>query len=232
MVKSYRQRKLERTAFHEASHAVAGVIAGVEFTRVCLTSENKVRDSRGMIVQGYVKMRQPPDWVFPWNWNTNQDVKRAREYFRSNICMTLAGPLGETLFTGVWQQETRGEDSDEALAMHTADIARDSGAYPSWTPKDSRDYVNRLRFQMLETLRAVDVWAAISVVARELLKHKTLTGAKVHALVKRKGTSERGPCGQRSRSLAGIRFPGPTPQAVARGRRGPVSGAQLRLRAC
>lgn len=204
MVKSYRQRKLERTAFHEASHAVAGVIAGVEFTRVCLTPENKACDSHGMVVQGYVKMHRPPDWVFPWNWNTKQDVKRAREYFRNSICMTLAGPLGETLFTGVWQQETRGEDSDEALAMYTADIARDSGAYSSWTPKDSHDYVNRLRFQMLETLRAPDVWAAVNAVAVELVRRNTLTAAQVHSLVKRKGTPEPVPCGQRSRSLAGM----------------------------
>jgi hypothetical protein len=202
MAKSYRERELEKTAFHEASHAVAAALTGIEFTRVCLTPENKACDSHGMVVQGYVKMHRPPDWVSPWNWNTNQDVKRAREYFRSNICMTLAGPLGETLFTGVWQQETRGEDSDEALAMHTADIARD--AYPSWTPKDSRDYVNRLRFQMLETLRAADIWAAVAAVALELVRRKTLTGAEVRALVKRQGMGQRGPCGQRSRSLAGM----------------------------
>ena len=203
MAKCYAQRKLERIAFHEASHAVVAALTGIEFTKACLTPENKVCDSHGMIVTGYVKMHRPPDWVFPWNWNTKQDVKRAREYFRSDICMSLAGPLGETLFTGVWQQETRGDDSDEALAMHTAEIARD--AYPSWTPKDSRDYVNRLRWQMLETLRAPDVWAVVEVVALELVKRKTLTAAQVHSLVKRKGTPERGPCGQRSRSLAGMR---------------------------
>jgi hypothetical protein len=190
MAKSYRQRKLERIAFHESGHAVAAALTGIEFTKVCLTPENKVCDSHGMIVTGYVKTHRPPDWVFPWNWNTKQDVKRAREYFRSDICMTLAGPLGETLFTGVWQQETRGEDSDEALAMHTAEIARD--AYLSWTPKDSRDYVNRLRWQMLETLRTPEVWAAVEVVARELVRRKTLTGAEVRALVKHKGTPERG----------------------------------------
>ena len=183
MTKCYRQRKLERVAYHESCHAVAAVLTGMEFTRVCLTPENKARDSRGMVVQGYVKMHRPPDWVFPWNWNTKQDRGRAREYFRNSICMTLAGPLGETLFTGIWQQETRGEDSDEALAMHTAEIARDSGAYPSWTPKDSRDYVNRLRFQMLETLRAADVWAAIGAVALELVKRKTLNSRRVRVLV-------------------------------------------------
>jgi hypothetical protein len=183
MAKCYQQRKLERIAFHEAGHAVAAVLTGMEFTRVCLTLENKVCDSHGMIVMGSLKLRRCPDWISPWNWNTNQDVKRAREYFRNSIYMTLAGPLAETLFTGIWQQDTRGEDSDEALAMDSADFARD--AYPSWTPKDSRDYVNRLRWQMLETLRAVDVWAAVEVVARELCKRKTLNSTQVHSLVQR-----------------------------------------------
>jgi len=195
MAKCYQQRKLERVAYHESCHAVAAILMGIEFTKVCLTPENKARDSHGMVVQGYVKMHRPPDWVFPWNWNTKQDRGRAREYFRNSICMTLAGPLGETLFTGIWQQETRGEDSDEALAMHTAEIARDSGAYPSWTPKDSRDYVNRLRFQMLETLRAADVWAAIGAVALELVKRKTLNSRRVRVLVEHAR-----PCGTRTKT--------------------------------
>jgi hypothetical protein len=185
MAKCYQQRKLERVAYHESCHAVAAILMGIEFTKVCLTPENKARDSHGMVVQGYVKMHRPPDWVFPWNWNTKQDRGRAREYFRNSIYMTLAGPLAETLFTGIWQQDTRGEDSDEALAMDSADFARD--AYFSWTPKDSRDYVNRLRWQMLETLRAPDVWAVVKVVALELVRRKTLNSTQVHSLVKQQG---------------------------------------------
>ena len=190
MAKCYQQRKLERIAFHEAGHAVAAVLTGMEFTRVCLTLENKVRDSHGMIVLGSLKLRRCPDWVSPQHWNTYQDLDRAREYFRNSIYMTLAGPLAETLFTGIWQQDTRGEDTDEALAMDSANFARN--AYPSWTPKDSREYVNRLRWQMLETLRAPDLWAVVEMVALELVKRKTLTAAKVRALVKRKGAPERG----------------------------------------
>jgi hypothetical protein len=184
MAKSYRQRKLERIAFHESGHAVVAALTGIEFTKVCLTPENKVCDSHGMIVMGSLKLRRCPDWISPWNWNTYQDRNRAREYFRNSICMTLAGPLAETLHTGCWQQDTRGEDSDEALAMDSADFARD--AYSSWTPKDSREYVNRLRWQMLETLRAPDVWAVVKVVALELVKRKTLNSSRVHSLVKRR----------------------------------------------
>ena len=44
-----------------------------------------------------------------------------------------------------------------------------------------------LRFQMLETLRAPDVWAAVEVVAAELLQRNTLRGVEVRALVNQQG---------------------------------------------
>ena len=51
------------------------------------------------------------------------------------------------------------------------------------TPKATRDWVNRLRFQTLEMLRTPDVWAAVDGVARALVRRNTLKGAEVRALV-------------------------------------------------
>jgi hypothetical protein len=105
--------------------------------------------------------------------------------------------LAETLYTKCWQQQSvSDEDTDEAKAWEIADYF--------YTPAKADRWVNRLRFKTLERLRMPDVQAAVDAVARELLRRKTLTAAKVRALVKRQGMGQRGTCGQRSTSLAGM----------------------------
>jgi hypothetical protein len=118
----------------------------------------------------------PPKWANPWL--PVFDRKRGRRYIAENIQMTLAGALAETLHTRCWQQAPGLEDDDESLAL-------DTGRPLHRTPKATREWVNRLRFQMLETLRAPDVWDAVDVVARELLKKSTLRGSEVRALFNR-----------------------------------------------
>lgn len=122
-------------------------------------------------------------------------VKAARDYWARYICVFLAGPLAETLYTRCWQQQPISDENTDEFKVWEITARFDLRA----------DRVNRLRFQTLERLRAPDVWAVVEVVARELCKRKTLNSSRVHSLVKRKGTPERGPCGQRSRSLAGMR---------------------------
>jgi len=194
-------RQLKRIAFHEAGHAVIGCLVGIPFTTVRLTPDNRVRDSQGMIKLGSVKLKPVPDWVLPLNWSTNEDRKRARNYLKNNICMTLAGPLAETLHTGCWQQETRGEGNDETLAMLAGEVAREWGVYLHWTPKDSQNWVNRLRFQILEILHDPRVWAAVALVARELVKHGTLRAKDVYPLVNQ--AVPRAPAVLRRKSLKG-----------------------------
>jgi len=138
---------------------------------------------------------EPPAHVDPFN--ENWDVKAARQYWAARICGALAGPLAETLYTKCWQQQSvSDEDTDEAKAWEIADYF--------YTPAKADRWVNRLRFKTLERLRMPDVQAAVDAVARELLRRKTLTAAKVRALVKRQGMGQRGTCGQRSTSLAGM----------------------------
>jgi hypothetical protein len=55
-------------------------------------------------------------------------------------------------------------------------------------------WVNRLRFQTLETLRNPDVWAMVDAVAQELVKQKTLDSAGVRALVQKPANQR---CGHR-----------------------------------
>ena len=185
MAKSYRQRELERTAVHEAGHAVVAVLTGVPFRHVTIVPDETFA---GQVVLG---KKKPPAHVDPFN--ENWDVKAARQYWTGRICAALAGALAETLYSRCWEQQS---DTDEFAAWEIADCF-----YP---PAKAARWINRLRFQTLETLRAVDVWAAVNVVAAELVRRNTLTAAQVHSLVKRKGTPEQVPCGQRARSLAGL----------------------------
>jgi hypothetical protein len=174
-------RQLKRTAYHEAGHAVAAVLMDVPFRRVTILPDAQCA---GRVDLANV---EPPI-----------HVKAARDHWARRICVFLAGPLAETLHTRCWQQQPiSDEDTDEFKVW---EITVCFGP-----PAKADRWVNRLRFSTLEKLRAPDVWAVVEVVALELVKRKTLTGAKVHELVKRKGTPERGPCGQRSTSLAGMR---------------------------
>lgn len=174
---------------HEAGHGTFAVLMDVPFRRVTILPDETFA---GRMDLGKV---EPPAHVDPFN--ENWDVKAARQYWAARICGALAGPLAETLYTKCWQQQSvSDEDTDEAKAWEIADYF--------YTPAKADRWVNRLRFKTLERLRMPDVQAAVDAVARELLRRKTLTAAKVRALVKRQGMGQRGTCGQRSTSLAGM----------------------------
>lgn len=176
MATQYAQRRLERTCYHESGHAVAACLFSIPFRVVTVVPGP--RDSSGGRVLGSVELLhlEIPKWANPWL--PEFERKRGRRYIAQNIQMTLAGPLAETLHTRCWQQATGPEGNDEDLAY--------SVALPvQFTPKATREWVNRLRFQTLETLRVPGIWAAVSAVAGELVRRNTLKGAEVRALVRR-----------------------------------------------
>jgi hypothetical protein len=118
----------------------------------------------------------PPKRVCPWN--PDWDVKQARQYWKGHICGLLAGALAETLHTRCWQQQPASDErTDESKALEIADYFD--------PPTRAIQWVNQLRFQTLETLRAPCVWAAVGMVAQELVRAKDLDGAGVRALVQR-----------------------------------------------
>jgi hypothetical protein len=96
-----------------------------------------------------------------------------------SACGALAGALAETLHTRCWQQQpTSDQNTDEAKVWEIA-------SYFYFDPPTKADeWVNRLRFQTLETLRTPEVWAAVDTIAQELVKRNTLNGTKVRALVR------------------------------------------------
>jgi hypothetical protein len=179
MAKSKAQKELETTAFHEAGHAVIATLNGVPFASVTIIPDPAPVSGRGRGYLGRI-IYQLPDYALPYRPAKQQ--KRARQYFAHNICMTLAGPLAETLHTRCWEQPRCEEGYDELGAFEAALLADDrhSSAY-LW------HWINRLRFQTLELLQNPDVWAAVAAVARELIERKTLESAEVAFLVQRCG---------------------------------------------
>ena len=175
MATPYALKKLERTAHHEAGHAVAACLFNIPILTVTVVPGPP--DSSGGRTLGGIDLGvRIPTWANPFQ--KAFDRRRGRQYIAQNIQMTLAGMLAETLYTGCWQQATgQFSDEDENIAFHV-------GRPLHRTPKATRDWVNRLRFQMLETLRAPQVWAAVDTVAQELVRSKTLDGPGVHTLVR------------------------------------------------
>ena len=194
MSQSYADRQLKRVSYHEAGHAVACCLLGIPFRMV--TNIPGPPDEKGGRVLGHVDLRKSPEWTVPWH--DAFDPKRTSEYVASNVRMTVAGPLAETLYTRCWQQPAGVDGDDEYIALEVAtlwDVAR--------TPKLRRDWINRQRFQMLETLRAPHVWAAVDAVAQELIRQRTLTSARAHALVRKMV-----PCGAEMQAPATTATPG------------------------
>lgn len=168
MAKAYARRKLETTAFHEAAHAVLADMLGIPFQRVTIRPD--------AVYAGRVTFApdDAPEQVCPWN--PDWDVKQARRYWKRHICALLAGALAETIYTRCWHQQPADDEcTDESKALEIADYFDPPGKAAQW--------VNRLRFQTLETLRAPQVWAAVDAVAQELVQRKTLTSATVRILV-------------------------------------------------
>jgi hypothetical protein len=167
MAKTNVSRQLETTAYHEAGHAVVAAMLGIPFQRVTIRP-NAVYAARVTLAPG-----DPPAHVCPWN--PDWDAKQARQYWKRQICGLLAGALAETLYTRCWQQQPASvEHTDEHKVWMIASY---------FDPTKAMAWVNQLRFQTLETLRAPHVWAAVDAVAQELVRAKTLDGADVLALV-------------------------------------------------
>jgi hypothetical protein len=169
MVNACARKKLETVAFHEAGHAVVAAMLGIPFQRVTI-KPNAVYAARVTLAPA-----DPPEHVCPWN--PNWDAKQARQYWKRHVCGLLAGALAETLHTRCWQQQPA---SDVHTDEHKVWMIANYFNYPT----KAIAWVNQLRFQTLETLRAPQVWAAVDAVAQELVIRETLSSARVQTLVR------------------------------------------------
>jgi hypothetical protein len=173
----YAAKRLRRTAYHEAGHAVVACLMHVPFHSVTVAPGPVPVDDLRRTTLGQIELNiEWPDWAIPFS--PCFDRTRARRFVARDVCMTLAGPLAETLHTRCWQQQPGDEQDDEWAAYEIAEDCR-----VARSPKATREWVNRLRFSTLEMLRIPYVWAAVDAVAGKLVKRKRLNSAQVHQLV-------------------------------------------------
>ena len=228
--------ELRATVIHESTHAALHVFFGIPFDRVeVFTDEHPeppdLKEYAGIVHADWV--HDLPCWAMPWHEGFR--LERAVKYWDQLTCIFLAGELGESAYTG--HRAPKG-----ACRHDQRDIRLICRHLMGCSVSDMLDWLARLRACTWEILHLPVVRAAVAAIAERLLAQAVLTRGEVQVLVKRACTARRAlrpkPLAKTMRRihrlsprLAGIRFPGPAPQVAARGRRGPVSGAQPRPQA-
>lgn len=161
-----RQRKvskrLEATAYHEAGHAVAGVMLGVEFTVLSIVARgNKLgRVDFGPFRRRHaVQIRQVRSWT-----PEMQGYARSRQ--DRFVTVVLAGPCAHRHFTprGCWRQ---GGSSDIERAMEMLERQADGNRMMATAHF-------RLLWRRAEAV-VNTYWVTIDAVAKAALEHRRLS---------------------------------------------------------
>jgi hypothetical protein len=144
---------------------------GAEFSYVTIEPEEQ---ADGHVADGHISFSGSP-WSELFG-ECDFESRSAMDLCARDVCISLAGPLAEALYSKCWQQPCGAEGDDEYVAFEISKLFSYSESY-------ARLRVNRLRFAVLEMLRVPSVWAAVEEVARALLAQKTLDYATVRDLV-------------------------------------------------
>ena len=171
---AYQAAKFSTIAHHEAGHAVFCLLMDLPFVRVEIFPDRHPTPPDGTVLGNVISDRGWPVWACPGT--AEYKPRQAREYFKRDVCMTLAGPLAETLHTRCWQELPMNEGDDEWVAYELA-----GELYPQRSSQF--EWVNRLRFQTLQQLLCPEVWAAVEAVADALFRRRSLTNHQVQLLV-------------------------------------------------
>ena len=178
----------ERTAYHEAGHAVVGVLLRWAIKEVSIVPAygmlGHVRHPRSAVdywsVEEIASRRSRSGMSdlaslveSPLEKPTHSRLRRTRACV--DIAVRLAGVQAEKLFTGRWNERGAGFDRFQVL-----DLARQLATDLSTTPN---------RIIVCEGVRASRLltanWRCVEAVASALLEHDRLTGREVRAIVKR-----------------------------------------------
>jgi hypothetical protein len=163
----YARKTLLRVAFHEASHAVVAYLKGISL-RSIRAGHTPLRD--GTLGEIQFKSGRYPASLF-------DDYRRAREYVSDDILLTLAGPVGESIYLRTWVELPMDEGDDESTAYALSELIYDQR-------KSQFDFVNRCRFQALQILLQPDVWAAVEALASVLMVRRKLTGEQACRIIR------------------------------------------------
>jgi hypothetical protein len=172
---AYQAAKFSTIAHHEAGHAVFCLLMDLPFVRVEIFPDRHPTPPDGTVLGNVISDRGWPLWACPGT--AEYKPRQAREYFKRDVCMTLAGPLAETLHTRCWKELPMNEGDDEFVAYELA-----SELYPQ---RGTRfNWLNTLRFQTLEMLHHPLVWQSVEAVADAIFRFRTLTCGQVQQLVR------------------------------------------------
>jgi len=200
-----KEKMFKGVAHHEAGHAVLAYLTNMPIKTVKIFPErwpvpfNALPRTIGAVTFCQDKWPEWADFESP-----SFDKKRATMYAAKTVSTCFAGDLAKSLYSGRMVRPESFEDgpigSDAELIDYIcfAHLKLSVEAMCQWTA--------RLWFITLEILHMPEVWAAVSAVAEQLFRRKTLKAAEVCALVEqelaRGAAYDYAPLRRRSRSVA------------------------------
>ena len=148
------------TAYHEAGHAVMAILMGGHVNRVSIEPPNDDGPDRyGETIT---------------TWPMMSDSQR----FAYEICVSLAGPIAESLYSGC-------DERIETVAEWQMDwlTAFRSASKISTNSKTADKLLNDCQTKIRHHFDQANAWAAVAALADELLAHETIEHEQVEEVV-------------------------------------------------
>lgn len=158
--------QLERSAYHEAGHAVATYVLGQPVTDIAV-----VLDPANLGRCLYAELRNfDPDLPRPYGG------PQAPGAADRQILTYLAGPIAESALTGEKDWRKTGGNGDIPRAI-------DLAMYLTGDIKKTESYLERLWLQTEGIVTNPENWAAIEALAAELVEHHQVDGERARMIV-------------------------------------------------
>jgi hypothetical protein len=157
-----RGRERERTAYHEAGHAIMAHACGIAVKRISIVEDE---GSLGRMHKGM------PRWIHEIDHNVTpyREIK-----LHQHIMVYLAGAAATAIYAhyGTW----RGTGADLLVATHMADCVTGG-------PEETDALLDWLWIRTRQRLAVPPTWARVEAVATALLARHALTGQEVCGLL-------------------------------------------------
>ncbi len=153
--------QLERTAYHEAGHAVVAFHLRVKVVSVSIIRED---GSLGRVHHKYPSAFTPD----------LRDDSRAKRRVETEIIWTLAGLAAEERLTGRCNWQGANSDLHEAV---------DVASYVTGSDRELTAYIEYLREHARNLVAVGHTWAGIKAVANELLQCQEMSAAKARQIM-------------------------------------------------
>jgi hypothetical protein len=166
-----RPSRIERTAYHEAGHAVASIILRVGVRYVTIIPDLK-EGSLGHCA-GVSSLRSPDQY----------EEHHFRRIFERGIIVRLAGTIAEAELTGRHGKGFNHVPRTRGPSGWDGDVAIDL-AYPiTGGPEELSAYLDWLYFRTRNLLRVHHHWRAVERLAAALLERKKLSGREARRVI-------------------------------------------------